>query len=212
MNNSWVTKLAGVNFLEYCISKKSHLTTEGTSTTVDTTTASPTTSTPSTTASETENPTTAKSESPENAQELTEEKTEKHTSRKNRPESPKIEDKIEVPDYPASPRASEGLQECPKYPDTLIGREIPDSALEIEWDQVEDKVAEGLLEGGCWEPEDCFSTTKTAIIVPYKDRETHLKRLLFYLHPFLRRQKISYCIVVAEQYHDGRFNKVSFES
>lgn len=34
-----------------------------------------------------------------------------------------------------------------------------------------------------------------------------MKRLLYYLHPFLRRQQISYCIVVAEQYHDGRFNK-----
>ena len=54
---------------------------------------------------------------------------------------------------------------------------------------------------------DCFSPTKTAVIVPYKDREVHLKRLLFYLHPFLRRQKIAYCIVVAEQFHDGRFNK-----
>ena len=50
----------------------------------------------------------------------------------------------------------------------------------------------------------------TAIIVPYKDREEHLKLLLRYLHPNLQRQQISYCIFIAEQFHDGRFNKKGF--
>ena len=96
---------------------------------------------------------------------------------------------------------------CEKYPDTLIGRILPNTSLEIDWDEVSETVEDGLLPGGCWEPTDCKPRAKTAIIVPYKDRETYLKRLLFYLHPFLQRQKIAYCIVVAEQFHDGRFNK-----
>jgi len=37
-----------------------------------------------------------------------------------------------------------------------------------------------------------------------------LKLLLRYLHPNLQRQKISYCIFIAEQFHDGRFNKKGF--
>jgi hypothetical protein len=108
---------------------------------------------------------------------------------------------------PKSESSSSELPECERFPDTLIGRILPDTALEIDWPTIEDTVAEGLLPGGCWEPTTCRSPTKTAVIVPYKDREVHLKRLLYYLHPFLRRQQIAYCIVVAEQFHDGRFNK-----
>ena len=96
---------------------------------------------------------------------------------------------------------------CERYPDTLIGRQIPNTTLEIEWDEVAEYVGADLDEGGCWEPTDCKPRSRTAIIVPYKDREVHLKRLLYYGHPFWRRQKIAYCVIVAEQFHDGRFNK-----
>ena len=88
-----------------------------------------------------------------------------------------------------------------------MGRVIPNTTLEIEWDQIHNEISDGLEAGGCWAPTDCEPRAKTAIIVPYKDRELHLKRLLYYLHPFLRRQKIAYCIFVAEQFHEGRFNK-----
>ena len=62
-------------------------------------------------------------------------------------------------------------------------------------------------------PTNCIKSPQrvsTAVIVPYKDREDHLKLLLRYLHPNLQRQKISYCIFIAEQFHDGRFNKEGF--
>jgi hypothetical protein len=61
--------------------------------------------------------------------------------------------------------------------------------------------------GGCWEPKDCKPRQKVAIIIPYKNREEHLRALLYRLHPMLHRQKTSYCIIVAEQEDDGRFNK-----
>ena len=53
--------------------------------------------------------------------------------------------------------------------------------------------------GGCWEPKDCKPRQKVAIIIPYKNREEHLRALLYRLHPMLHRQKTSYCIIVAEQ-------------
>jgi len=33
---------------------------------------------------------------------------------------------------------------------------------------------------------------KVAIIIPFKDRDAHLKTLLYYLHPMLQRQQIHY--------------------
>ena len=40
---------------------------------------------------------------------------------------------------------------------------------------------------------------KLAIIIPFKDRDTHLRTLLYYLHPFLMKQKLHYCIYIIEQ-------------
>ena len=53
--------------------------------------------------------------------------------------------------------------------------------------------------GGEWSPADCRNTEKVAIIVPYRDREQHLRIFLNHMHPILRRQKISYRIFVVEQ-------------
>ena len=53
--------------------------------------------------------------------------------------------------------------------------------------------------GGSWSPEDCFVGQKVAIIIPYRDREEHLKLFLANLIPFLRTQKRSFTIFVVEQ-------------
>lgn len=53
--------------------------------------------------------------------------------------------------------------------------------------------------GGIYSPGDCKSRQELAIIIPYRNREYHLKLLLKYLHPFLQRQKRSYEIFVVEQ-------------
>ena len=44
----------------------------------------------------------------------------------------------------------------------------------------------------------CFRQ-EVAIIIPFKDREAHLRALLYYLHPMLNRQRAHYCVYVAEQ-------------
>ena len=56
-----------------------------------------------------------------------------------------------------------------------------------------------VILGGISSPEDCKSRQELAVIIPYRNREYHLKLLLKYLHPFLQRQKRSYQIFVVEQ-------------
>ena len=63
---------------------------------------------------------------------------------------------------------------------------------------IEDRNAH-LKPGGTWAPSDCQSWQKVALIIPYRDRWTHLKLLLKRLHAMLKTQKIEYRIFVIEQ-------------
>ena len=53
--------------------------------------------------------------------------------------------------------------------------------------------------GGYWKPAGCYSRDRVAIVIPFRDRQTHLNILLKYLHPLLQRQQIEYRIFVVEQ-------------
>ena len=53
--------------------------------------------------------------------------------------------------------------------------------------------------GGSWRPNNCSSRHRIAIVVPYRDREQHLRVFLRYMHPFLQRQMLDYTIYVVEQ-------------
>uniref|UniRef100_UPI00398E77BB beta-1,4-galactosyltransferase 3-like n=1 Tax=Pristiophorus japonicus TaxID=55135 RepID=UPI00398E77BB len=53
--------------------------------------------------------------------------------------------------------------------------------------------------GGQYKPPDCESSRNTAVIIPHRNREQHLKYLLYYLHPFLQRQQLNYGIYVIHQ-------------
>ena len=53
--------------------------------------------------------------------------------------------------------------------------------------------------GGYWKPSGCYSRDRVAIVIPFRDRQTHLNILLKYLHPLLQRQQIEYRIFVVEQ-------------
>lgn len=57
----------------------------------------------------------------------------------------------------------------------------------------------GLKFGGRYKPSDCKARSKVAIVVPYREREFHLKIFLRYMHPFLQRQQLEYAIIVVEQ-------------
>ncbi|RWS29262.1 uncharacterized protein B4U80_05148 [Leptotrombidium deliense] len=56
-----------------------------------------------------------------------------------------------------------------------------------------------VLFGGHYEPLDCYSRHRVAIIIPYRDRKEHLFVLLNQLHPILQRQQLDYKIFVVEQ-------------
>ena len=64
-----------------------------------------------------------------------------------------------------------------------------------------------LLPGGQWRPSRCLARHTVAIVVPYRDRWDHLKLLLHYLLPILKRQQIHFRIFVVEQHGKGSFNK-----
>ena len=96
------------------------------------------------------------------------------------------------------------LSECEYNSPKLLG-ELPTDVKYIpEWDEID---AGKTTTGGCWQPKDCYQRQNVAIIIPYKNREEHLRALLSTLHPILQRQNTAYCIYVAEQHDDGRFNK-----
>ncbi|XP_066555242.1 beta-1,4-galactosyltransferase 3 isoform X2 [Amia ocellicauda] len=61
--------------------------------------------------------------------------------------------------------------------------------------------------GGLYTPPHCEARYKTAIIIPHRNRETHLRHLLYHLHPFLQRQQLHYRIYVIHQAGDQIFNR-----
>uniref|UniRef100_A0A8U7NWP2 Beta-1,4-galactosyltransferase n=1 Tax=Corvus moneduloides TaxID=1196302 RepID=A0A8U7NWP2_CORMO len=65
----------------------------------------------------------------------------------------------------------------------------------------------GVQEGGRYRPPLCESRSRTAVIVPHRNRESHLGHLLYYLHPFLQRQQLHYGIYVVHQAGNSTFNR-----
>ncbi|XP_068126949.1 beta-1,4-galactosyltransferase 3-like [Hyperolius riggenbachi] len=61
--------------------------------------------------------------------------------------------------------------------------------------------------GGYFSPRHCYGRYRTAVIIPYRNRESHLRTLLYYLHPFLQRQQLHYAIFVVHQAGNATFNR-----
>ena len=76
----------------------------------------------------------------------------------------------------------------------------------FNWKYVENNIA-GNVTNGCYTPPDCVVDQHLTIVIPYRDREVHLKMFTLYMHHFLQQQKRSYCIVVVEQIDFGHFNR-----
>lgn len=64
-----------------------------------------------------------------------------------------------------------------------------------------------LKPGGHWKPTECTAKHKVAVIIPFRDRQTHLTRLLDFLIPILKRQLLDFRFIVTEQYGQTLFNK-----
>uniref|UniRef100_A0A8C3QK82 Beta-1,4-galactosyltransferase n=2 Tax=Sylvioidea TaxID=2116661 RepID=A0A8C3QK82_9PASS len=61
----------------------------------------------------------------------------------------------------------------------------------------------GVVLGGRYRPPLCEARSRTAVIVPHRNREGHLGHLLYHLHPFLQRQQLHYGIYVVHQVGTG---------
>ncbi|XP_071113251.1 beta-1,4-N-acetylgalactosaminyltransferase bre-4-like [Haliotis cracherodii] len=94
---------------------------------------------------------------------------------------------------------------CPIVPPNLIGAFFvnmePESFEEIQ------KRHPYIKPGGRFQPLDCKSRHRVAIIVPFRDRESHLKILLKNLLPMLERQQLDYGIYVVEMAMPTTFNR-----
>ncbi|KAK8405096.1 hypothetical protein O3P69_001586 [Scylla paramamosain] len=94
---------------------------------------------------------------------------------------------------------------CPPYPPTLKGRvqvnRNPPSLKEQERAHPE------LTLGGYYQPENCTARHKVAIIIPYRNRASHLTAFVHHMHPFLQRQQLEYAIYVVEQAGNDSFNR-----
>ncbi|XP_053560459.1 beta-1,4-galactosyltransferase 3 [Bombina bombina] len=64
-----------------------------------------------------------------------------------------------------------------------------------------------VTRGGRYQPPNCEARHRTAVIIPHRNRETHLRHLLYYLHPFLQRQQLQYGIYVIHQSGNSTFNR-----
>ncbi|KAJ1362755.1 hypothetical protein KIN20_022423 [Parelaphostrongylus tenuis] len=106
--------------------------------------------------------------------------------------------------YPFSSQPST-LELCPLVPPRLVGpirvwMDSPTfSALQ--------KLYPHLEAGGHGKPKDCRSRHRVAIVVPYRDRESHLRTLLHNLHSLLMKQQLDYTIIVVEQVANQTFNR-----
>jgi len=52
---------------------------------------------------------------------------------------------------------------------------------------------------GRWHPDWCIPRQRIAIIVPFRDRQSHLAIFLRNIHPFLQRQLNDYTVFIVEQ-------------
>jgi hypothetical protein len=97
------------------------------------------------------------------------------------------------------------LKTCPLIPPKLIGPILVN--VENESFEKIEKMLPQIEIGGRFRPKECIARHKVAIIIPYRDREEHLKILLRNIHPMLERQQLDYGIYVVEQFGNNSFNR-----
>ncbi|KAJ7423151.1 Beta-1,4-galactosyltransferase 1 [Willisornis vidua] len=95
---------------------------------------------------------------------------------------------------------------CPEPSPLLVG------ALRVEFSQpvnLEEvaRINPEIKAGGRFAPKDCIALQKVAIIIPFRNREEHLKYWLYYLHPILQRQQLDYGVYVINQDGEEEFNR-----
>ncbi|CAB3407923.1 unnamed protein product [Caenorhabditis bovis] len=94
---------------------------------------------------------------------------------------------------------------CNKTPPGLVGpiRVFEDEPTDGEME----KMFAHLHMGGHGKPQECTSWHRVAIVIPFRDRISHLRILLHNLHSLLTKQQLDYAIFVIEQVANQTFNR-----
>ncbi|XP_033986593.1 beta-1,4-galactosyltransferase 1 [Trematomus bernacchii] len=103
------------------------------------------------------------------------------------------------------PREKE-LEKCPETSPLLVGPLRVEFSSPVKEELIK-KENPALQPGGRFRPRDCVAQQKVAIIIPFRNREEHLKFWLYYLHPILQRQQLDYGVYVVNQDGDATFNR-----
>ncbi|XP_032609785.1 beta-1,4-galactosyltransferase 1 isoform X3 [Hylobates moloch] len=90
------------------------------------------------------------------------------------------------------------LPACPEESPLLVGPMLIEFNTPVDLELVA-KQNPNVKMGGRYAPRDCVSPHKVAIIIPFRNRQEHLKYWLYYLHPVLQRQQLDYGIYVINQ-------------
>jgi len=89
------------------------------------------------------------------------------------------------------------------YTKTLVNKKTKNSIIEtafaknITFENIPYKFIDGM-----WYPVGVISTQRTAILVPLQGREYNAKTFLLNMHAFLRRQQLTYTIILIEQVNE----------
>ncbi|PAV81310.1 hypothetical protein WR25_09311 [Diploscapter pachys] len=97
------------------------------------------------------------------------------------------------------------LEYCPNPPPNLVGpiRVFMDGPSMEQMIRIHRRVENG----GHGFPKDCRARHRVGIVVPYRDRESHLRIFLHNLHLLLKKQQIDYVILVVEPIANQTFNR-----
>lgn len=117
---------------------------------------------------------------------------------KKAPELPPQEEKAGEPE--------KTLEKCPETSPLLVGPLRVEFNIPVTLEQTKDENP-NLQPGGRFRPKDCVALQKVAIIIPFRNRDEHLKFWLYYLHPILQRQQLDYGVYVINQGGSEIFNR-----
>ncbi|KAK7137703.1 hypothetical protein R3I94_013376 [Phoxinus phoxinus] len=90
------------------------------------------------------------------------------------------------------------LETCPDNPPHLVGPLRVEFSDPVTLDLVRSDNSV-LQPGGRFKPRDCIAQQKVAMIIPFRNRDEHLKYWLYYLHPILQRQELDYGVYIINQ-------------
>ncbi|KAJ8382289.1 hypothetical protein SKAU_G00030670 [Synaphobranchus kaupii] len=90
------------------------------------------------------------------------------------------------------------LKKCPDPSPLLLGPLRIEFSIPVSLDKVRADNP-NLRDGGRFRPSGCVALRKVAIIIPFRNRDEHLKFWLHYLHPILQRQQLDYGIYIINQ-------------